>query len=54
MTKAARMQVPIIVSRTSPTSLALELARAWNIALIGYLRADEMRVYSGIERVLVQ
>ena len=54
MTKAAKMQVPIIVSRTSPTSLALELARAWNIALIGYLRADEMRVYSGIERVLVQ
>lgn len=54
MTKAARMQVPIIASRTSPTSLALELARAWNIALIGYLRAEEMRVYCGIERVVVE
>ena len=53
MTKAAKMQAPIIASRTSPTSLALELARAWNIALIGYLRADEMRVYCGIERVIV-
>jgi FdhD protein len=53
MTKAAKMQVPIIASRTSPTSLALELARAWNITLIGYLRADEMRVYWGMERVIV-
>ena len=53
MTKAAKMQVPIIASRTSPTSLALELARAWNITLIGYLRADEMRVYCGMERVIV-
>ena len=53
MTKAAKMQVPIIASRTSPTSLALELARAWNIALIGYLRADEMRVYWGMERIIV-
>jgi FdhD protein len=51
--KAARMRVPIVVSRTSPTSLALELARAWNVTLIGYLQRDEMRVYCGIERVLV-
>lgn len=53
LTKAAKMQVPIIASRTSPTSLALELARAWNIALIGYLRAEEMRVYCGPERIVV-
>jgi FdhD protein len=53
LTKAAKMQVPIVASRTSPTSLALELARAWNIALIGYLRAEEMRVYCGVERLIV-
>lgn len=51
--KAARMQVPIVVSRTSPTSLALDLARAWNITLIGYLLRDEMRVYCGCERIVV-
>lgn len=51
--KAARMHVPIVASRTSPTSLALELARAWNITLIGYLRAEEMRVYCGMERLIV-
>jgi FdhD protein len=53
ITKAAKMQTPIVASRTSPTSLALELARAWNIALIGYLRAEEMRVYNGLERIVV-
>ncbi len=53
MTKAAKMRVPIVASRTSPTSLALELARAWNITLIGYLRAEEMRVYCGVSRVVV-
>jgi len=51
--KAAKMRVPIVVSRTSPTSLALELARAWKMTLIGYLLRDEMRVYCGVERVFV-
>jgi FdhD protein len=54
ITKAAKMQVPIVASRTSPTSLALDLARAWNITLVGYLRPDEMRVYCGMERILVE
>lgn len=53
LTKAAKMRVPIVASRTSPTSLALELARAWNITLIGYLRAEELRVYCGMERLIV-
>lgn len=53
LVKAAKMRVPIVVSRTSPTSLALELARAWNITLIGYLLREEMRVYNGWERIVV-
>jgi FdhD protein len=53
MTKAAKMRVPIVASRTSPTHLALQLARAWNITLIGYAHAGEMRVYHGMERVSV-
>lgn len=51
ITKAAKMRVPIVISRTSPTSLAVELARAWNIALIGYAHAGQMQVYNGIERI---
>ncbi len=49
--KAARMQTPIVVSHTSPTLLAIQLAQAWNITLIGYARAGEMLVYHGIERI---
>jgi FdhD protein len=50
--KAARMGVPIVVSRTSPTSLSVALAEAWNITLVGYARRTSMNVYTGHERVL--
>ncbi len=53
ITKAAKMRVPIVVSRTSPTHLAVELARAWNIALVGYARGGQMQVYTGIERIIL-
>jgi FdhD protein len=50
--KAARMRAPIVISRTSPTSLSVRLAEAWNITLIGYTRRRSLRVYSGQERVV--
>jgi FdhD protein len=50
--KAARMQVPIIISRTSPTSLSVQLAQAWGLTLIGYTRLDTFHVYAGGERVV--
>jgi len=52
MGKAARMGVPFVVSRTSPTSLSVALAEAWNITLVGYARRTSMNVYAGQERVL--
>jgi len=51
LNKAAKMQVPILVSRTSPTDLAVEMAKAWGITLIGYARGEQFHVYSGEERV---
>jgi FdhD protein len=53
ITKAVKMKVPIVVSRTSPTHLAVQLARAWNITLIGYARGGQMQVYTGMERIVV-
>jgi len=50
--KAARLGVPIVVSRTSPTSLSVALAEAWNITIVAYLRQDRMRVYTHPERVI--
>jgi FdhD protein len=50
--KVARMGVPIVISRTSPTSLSIQLAQAWGITLIGYTRRRSFRVYAGAERVV--
>jgi len=50
--KAARMGVPIIVSHTSPTSLAVQLAHTWSITLIGYTRRRSFRVYASAERII--
>lgn len=49
--KASRMKIPIVVSRTSPTSLSVRLAKAWNITLVGYCRGHQFRVYSAEQRV---
>jgi FdhD protein len=51
LNKAAKMRVPVLVSRTSPTDLAVEMAKAWGITLIGYARGEQIHVYSGEERV---
>ena len=44
--KARRMNIPIVCSRTSPTSLSVALAKSWNITIVAYLRQNRMRVYS--------
>lgn len=49
--KARRMGVPIVASRTAPTSITLELARAWQICVVGYVRQGGMRVYTYPERL---
>jgi FdhD protein len=49
--KAARMTTSVVISRTSPTSLSVELARAWGITLIGYARGQSFRVYAGEHRL---
>jgi len=51
LSKAARMQVPIVISRSSPTDRAIALARELGITLIGYARGDRLSVYSHAERL---
>lgn len=50
--KAARIGAPIVVSRTSPTSMSVELAEKWGITLIGYARRDRFNLYTHPERIL--
>lgn len=49
--KAARLQVPIIISRTSPSSLSIEMASRYGITLIGYARKHRFNVYSNAQRI---
>lgn len=52
--KAARAGIPIVASRTSPTSLSVTLATAWHVTLVGYIRRDSFNVYTGQERVVME
>lgn len=49
--KAARMRVPVLISRTSPSSLSIEMAERYGITLIGYARKHRFNVYSNTQRV---
>ncbi len=44
--KAAKRQVPIIVSRSAPTSLSVEMAEKLGIALVGFARGEKMNIYT--------
>ena len=49
--KAARLKVPILISRTSPSSLSIEMAELYGITLIGYARRHRFNVYANEQRV---
>lgn len=44
--KIAKRGIPVVVSRSAPTSLAIEIARKLNITLIGFARGKKMNIYS--------
>lgn len=49
--KAARLRVPVVISHTAPTSLAVDVARLLGVTLIGYAKAQKFNVYTGVERI---
>lgn len=49
--KAARLRAPILISRTSPSSLSIEMAERYGITLIGYARRQRFNVYTNAQRV---
>src|SRR5881296_3691619 len=50
--KAARMGVPLVASRTSPTEMAVGLAEQLNITVCGYVRGEGLNLYAGSGLVL--
>lgn len=51
--KASKMNVPVVVARSVPTSLAIDMAVKLGITLIGLAKGDWFQVYAHAERVLV-
>lgn len=52
LNKVAHMKVPVVLSHTSPTNLAVDLAREWGTTLVGYVRGRSFNVYSGEWRIV--
>ncbi|MFP5211985.1 MAG: formate dehydrogenase accessory sulfurtransferase FdhD [Acidobacteriota bacterium] len=50
--KLAKVNLPILVSRNTGTTLSIELARSLGITLIGFARAGKFTAYSGWERIV--
>jgi FdhD protein len=50
--KTSRMGIPVLISRSAATSLAISLAQQVGVTLIGYVRGKNLIVYTGRERVL--
>jgi FdhD protein len=51
MQKAVVAGMPLLAAVSAPSSLAVELAREFNVTLIGFLRGDTFNVYAGEERI---
>lgn len=51
--KCARIGIPVVMSRTAPSSLGLAIARrAGGITLVGYARPDRVNVFHAPERII--
>jgi len=51
MLKAARAQIPVVVSKTAPTSLAVDIAEECGMTLIGFARGRRLNIYTHPERI---
>jgi FdhD protein len=51
VSKAVRMRIPVLISLSAPTALAVHLAERFGLTMVGYLRGGRMTVYTGGERI---
>lgn len=51
--KAARMQIPIVISMAAAINSGIEVAKRTGITLIGFARGNRMNVYTHIERIIL-
>jgi formate dehydrogenase family accessory protein fdhD len=49
--KAVMHGIPVLISRTAPTSLGVVIARKFHLTLCGFARGENINIYSGAERI---
>ena len=49
--KAARARIPIVISRSAPLDQAVEIARQFDLTLVGFLRTSRFNVYAAPARI---
>ncbi len=50
--KAAMANISVVCALGAPSSLAIELAKEFNMTLIGFLKKDSFNIYNGSENIL--
>jgi FdhD protein len=50
--KALMGDIPMVVAVGAPSSLAVQVAKEFNVMLVGFLRADHFNVYHGTEHLI--
>ncbi|MDT8862379.1 formate dehydrogenase accessory sulfurtransferase FdhD [Alkalihalobacillus sp. MEB130] len=53
LTKAAKIGVGIVLSKSAPTDLAIQLAEDLNITAVGFIRGSSFNIYSHPERIVL-
>lgn len=52
LAKAARRNISILISRSAPMDLALEMGKEINMTIIGFARGERFNLYSGKKRII--
>lgn len=52
LAKAARIGVPVVVSRSAPTCLSIDMAEQLGITLVGFARGNNLSVYTHPHRIV--
>lgn len=52
MQKTLVAGMPLLAAVSAPSSLAVQLAKEFNVSLVGFLRGDTFNIYAGKERII--